>query len=612
MDRQLPSVSPSRKSTRGVGGTVRCSCARHMHLTKEIISRGLRLIRTRFSLPRGELPELGPSELDKYLLFQLNGAQRRSVNFPRSQHGWTGPFPNLQRLGRFERWELAHSCASIKRSLPSLSCRKHPPASSWDKWTAKAQSLSPPRPHPDYLCFARKEARRIFKYGWDRSYPSFCESFSPKHSSREDRCKSDLWWSKAFSKREFLACTMAGRPLPLPPFKMRFKDVPSVGKVRPMGVPTQRWDILGPLHKSLYDFISTKEWLLSCTADSKRIKKVCTYKYQTSVDLVSATDGLFIPVAEAILGVALAKSKFVPGWICQQSMESLRPLVRGAEVTHGQMMGCYLSFPLLCLQSYIAARWAARDTDANILVNGDDTIISSRDPPGPYPEGFELNEKKTMSALNAVEINSTVFLREGRRGWREVKHLRRGGFQGSYSGLVHAASVCKSAGVPWVTAFARLGDARRWKLGPAQLGLPLTNHACYRWHRTLFFQGVRSLYTELRPKLKVPDRYRVVRKSEISEDEQIAFRYDLFDNAREAPSLTKFEPSRVQVLSRVRYYRGPVPRQHWTMCTFTARCRENKKKEEIAFVPSWYESRSVRPSGLTEEGLLVLPLATWW
>jgi hypothetical protein len=142
-------------------------------------------------------------------------------------------------------------------------------------------------------------------------------------------------------------------------------------------------------------------------------------------------------------------------------------------IQHGQMMGIYLSFPLLCCHSYTAARWASRgDSTASYLVNGDDTAIAGQEPvpADAYPVGYQLNDKKTVRSRTVVELNSTVFLKK-RGSWKEVQNLRRGGFDPTtYAGMLHGAEACLWSGRVWVDAFMRSRIGSRWGFLPSQLG----------------------------------------------------------------------------------------------------------------------------------------------
>jgi len=203
---------------------------------------------------------------------------------------------------------------------------------------------------------------------------------------------------------------------------------------------------------------------------------VCVNEYQTSVDLVAATDGLAHDVSQALLDCMFFTSVKIPRSVRSLASASLSPVFLDSDgvhrrVRHGQMMGAYLSFPLLCLHSYCAATWAARfDEDARFLVNGDDTVISAarevtvQD----YPFGYRLNDDKTIRAKNVVEVNSTAFLKVSGR-WREVRHLRRGGALTDYAGMMHMAKATASDAC-WTDAFARCRIGRRWGFLPSQLG----------------------------------------------------------------------------------------------------------------------------------------------
>lgn len=448
----------------------------------------------RFSLGKGELPDLKPADLGKYLLFLLSPRSCRvSVPFPRVQRGWNDEgFPHLLRLGRRQRWELAHSVSSIKKGLPSAVCSRHSPPSVRSSWFARACDPSPSSSSPEYLAFARKIVREALPLGWDSRYYDFCHSFFPKRSSRYDRGFSSEFWSLG-SYESFQARVRSGGPLPkgVGGWNLRYKEVPSAGKLRPMGIPTYRWDTLGPLHECLYSYLGRKDWLLVGPPAASDIDRVCQFDWQTSIDLVGASDNLRLDVADTILCAILSRCEKVPGSVRQDAVDSLRPFVGDSQVTHGQMMGTYLSFPLLCLQSYVAARWATRNTQAGILINGDDCLISSRLPVlnSDYPDWAIINETKTGRFRSVAEINSTCFLRDSRGRWKEVKHLRRGGGTRDLQGHVHQAAVCRAAGPLWERAFVLAKSRSRWCLRPSDLGFDLGVLESFKYERRLCRRG---------------------------------------------------------------------------------------------------------------------------
>jgi hypothetical protein len=243
----------------------------------------------------------------------------------------------------------------------------------------------------------------------------------------------------------------------------------------------------------IYDHLSKKDWVstdgksvltvLKGPPTAEKITLTSQHRYNTSVDLVAATDNLPIAITEVILAALLAKSRSLPGSIKLLAHESLYPSVKMSDavgdwtdVQHGQCMGGYLSFPLLCIHSYLAALWATRGCERRILVNGDDTLISSAlpVPVDGYPEGYRLNFEKTrFNDESFAELNSTVFLRNA-RGWHEVRHLRRGAFLNSFSGFRHAFVACRG-NLAYETAFLRSRLFRRWGFTPSQIGFQWGN-----------------------------------------------------------------------------------------------------------------------------------------
>lgn len=591
----------SLKPSTGCGATVsRCLCKQDERATKEAIENGLKLIRLRFTLGVGELPWLPVISLDKYLLYLLgSGTKRTAVPFPRAQRGWNNDgFPSFVRLGRKSRWALAHSVASLKRSLPAPSCAAHPPPSSFDKWHKTATSCSN-LSSPEYLAFARKIARRVFKFGWDFSYRSFCESNAPRASSRyEPRTTGSGEWSSFSNQADYLLATTRGvlppflRPdlpedvgsVPVLDFRLRYKEIPSAGKCRPMGIPSVEYDILAPLHKAMYQYIAGKDWLMRGPPSSSRIKSTCLGNYNTSVDLTAATDNLPLDVTEAVLCVALAKARHIPGAVKVWACQSLRPSIfhkgwcRGI-VSHGQMMGTYLSFPLLCLQSYIAAQWAGRHSQVRgILVNGDDTIISSDFPLGDYPEGFILNDRKTIRAKDTVELNSTTFLRNGRGKWEEVKHLRRGAALADYPGILHLASAAVKAGPAWMDALVKIKWGSRWRLTPLQMGLSLRVHSAWRRQTT-----VCNVHVPLpRPPPDIDDRFLTVFE-EPCVASQLAFRQLIFNSGRR-PLNGELEIKSRKRLWKLMYGVPRVPRPRKVRTTYRLGRRFNS---HISYDPNW-------------------------
>nr|WPR16727.1 MAG: RNA-dependent RNA polymerase [Dracophyllum associated botourmia-like virus 70] len=554
--RLAPVRGPHDNSARGSCVKRPCRlCSRTERQVKETIHNGMTLLRVRWGIPYCELPDVTPSLLGRYLAFLLlQGKERTSVEFPRRQRLGDDGLCSLQRLCRRDRWALAHSLSSIKRNLPK-GCHLHTP-SSRHSWETAATSQPPPT-SSEYLQFVRAEVSRLFPSGWDRSYGSFVWNHLPNTTSRLSReTASNLWLGR---RGEFVTACLTESEEILP-FRARYKEVQSAGKKRPLLIYDERIELLAPLHKLLYRKLCDKDWLLCGPPSAKRMSSVCVNAHQTSVDLVNATDGLAHDVSREILSTLFFSSKNVPRSIRSLANLSLEPLFETlaggvGRVTHGQMMGAYLSFPLLCIHSYVAARWAARfDLDARFLVNGDDCVISAsrgvtvQD----YPSGYRLNDDKTIRAENVAEVNSTCFLRQGGGKWREVRHLRRGGAVTDFRGMIHMASaVLISPG--FVDAFQRARIGRRWGFTPSQLG-----HSTYpSWLRQLGFVHRRHHTALPEAPLTVDDRL-VACRGKPTAVEAEALRSFFWEHSREGRKRDEWNPSCGSVRRTYSYRAQPL------------------------------------------------------
>jgi len=299
-------------------------------------------------------------------------------------------------------------------------------------------------------------------------------------------------------------------------------------------------------------------------------------------------------VASTILECLLSKAAIVPGAIRLLAVNALTPLVdvEGGtlEVTNGQMMGSYLSFPLLCLQSYLAALWATRGQEASILVNGDDTLISTDRPVASesYPSGFLLNDKKTIRSKGVAEINSTCFLKDGKGRWRLVHHLRRGSACADFPGMLHLAAACRGQ-VRWTDAFIRSRIGASWGLTPLQLGLHPMSYPAFQRMREL---RRRRWDTPLPSGVQAPSEALRLMPGEPTREEVYALAYYLKDNGREGGRKRDvFSPTRGEV-RRSFLYRAVGPRSclSWYWQLLKARAHDTGKTRTYC-VPAQYVTR---------------------
>nr|UYL95433.1 MAG: RNA-dependent RNA polymerase [Luoyang Botou tick virus 1] len=334
------------------------------------------------------------------------------------------------------------SFQSIKKGLPS-SC----PCMEDGMLDKLARSISsPPRNlPPGYLDFVRKEITQLFKKGWDASYESFCLTTSPPLSAvfkKDDPVASALrgaplcsaagsrstggclGWLGA-SQEEFLSCVLHGEGS-VGELQGKLILVQSAGKPRPLSKFSADSLALKPLHKTIYGFLKRFPWLLVGDPTRERLQKAGFKEGRGSLvsgDYASATDGLSIEVAEVILETLLSSSVFVPPCIKEAAISALRPLLFYGDddvevrVSTGQMMGSYLSFPLLCLQNYLAFRWSLRGLGIRrrvpVLINGDDILFQLSDHFDRWesclgPLGLTVERTKTSVESEWGTINSTL------------------------------------------------------------------------------------------------------------------------------------------------------------------------------------------------------------
>nr|WAK78006.1 MAG: RNA-dependent RNA polymerase [Botourmiaviridae sp.] len=363
---------------------------------------------------------------------------------------------------------------SIKKLLPdSCKCLKHGMLGD----LRSRLSRPPPSLPADYLSFARKVSSEIFTKGWDYRWGSKEQTFSPSLGSCIGKSRkhggqlSTLAAAGQSSWRESLNQPQPGS------LEGELLLVDSSGKPRALTRFASEAASLRPLHGLLYDRLSTFGWLCrgDITAEKLHAAGFALSRREeplTSGDYKSASDNLSIEVAEAILDVAWSNSKHVPSNVFRYAMAAQRPLLayeddeglRSTFVpTRGQMMGSYLCFPLLCLQNYLAFRYAEQQfgvEGTSVLINGDDILFQSSQAFSDFwmsvvgGLGLEVEPTKTSVSTEYGSLNSTL-LRWGPSGLRVVKTLRLGMLRP----CSHPGNLGDSA-----LLFSRVGPRSTWLL----------------------------------------------------------------------------------------------------------------------------------------------------
>lgn len=316
---------------------------------------------------------------------------------------------------------------SIKKLLPpSCSCMER------DLLVSLARTLtSPPRVlPPGYLRFVRQSVGSLFRKGWDSGlYSGFCYTNTPGLAGTVDSSRLEGGCLGAVQDQ----VELLDRSLGIVPYDVQRCDatllvVQSAGKPRPLTKFRSSDLVLRPLHKSLYEHLSrVTKWLCRGDPTAEKLERAGFRKggILVSGDYRSATDNLSLEVAEEILDVILANSVSVPDSVKRHARSILRPLLWNLsygiefEVTRGQMMGSYLSFPLLCIQNFLSfdyARVEAKLDKMPLLINGDDILFQSHSETFPSEWmgvvktlGLDVEVTKTSVSRDFGTLNSTLF-----------------------------------------------------------------------------------------------------------------------------------------------------------------------------------------------------------
>lgn len=350
---------------------------------------------------------------------------------PSSGHPWSRP---TARLTARDRLSIAGSLFLFRKTLPAST----PCISAYlDKMASPA-----PDPPAGFMKFISKEMKIMFPTGWDKKYgsavagtvvrTSACLEATRKKGgarglliegweSRADFCKSVLdKYAKPIETRGVsLSRAMVAR---------------CDGKDRIVTVNSVDMTYLTPYHTTLYDHISGMEWCLRGEARAASFSGFLKTKGEIFVsgDYESATDNLNLDVARHILNLVNRSCSRVPLWIRDLASDTLGGLIEGPDrtirVARGQLMGNAMSFPLLCLQNYLAFRFL-HPRRVPVRINGDDIVF--RTTQGEYEKwsagvtacGLTLSVGKTAVSKHWFSLNSTFFI-SGTKRVREAPIIR--------------------------------------------------------------------------------------------------------------------------------------------------------------------------------------------
>lgn len=290
---------------------------------------------------------------------------------------------------------------------------------------------------PDgYLEFVKEKVLELFPKGMrDRDLKVHSERVTPPYSSTTSNSRKEggSYSSWRGCREEYL-----NMEKPNVVHEPSFMLAATPGKPRPLVKNHHSYLRLRPVHTFLYDTITKQNWLLRGPPTLKKflVAGFEKKKMYLSADFSAATDNISIEVAECIIDTIAfrSSSKVIP--LLSEVRKSLRPNISmpsGSFVpSTGQLMGNLCSFPLLCLQNYLAASWVDHLVGESTpkLINGDDLTAQVSDC---WREkyyaiaptlGFCLNEKKTTYS-ECPNINSTYFT----SNFKEIPFVRAKGLR---------------------------------------------------------------------------------------------------------------------------------------------------------------------------------------
>jgi len=294
--------------------------------------------------------------------------------------------------------------------------------------------MSQPAPEApdDFFRFITKEVGRLFPLGWDRGYVRAVWSSSLTTSSCAESPRSrggargfllegrNLWGDGPRDRHEFVKACLGFYGTP-PVDRLRsIISVETGGKKRLVSVAPASMGVLSPLHRVLYDFVSTKSWCLRGEADVTSFAEFTPVDGEVFVsgDYESATDELNLDVACHILGSVLRRCLYVPLDVRDCAVTSLFSVLSGGKRVvvqeRGTLMGNLLSFPLLCLYNYLCFRFFVR-RPVPVRVNGDDIVFRCRRSEwetwsdGVSRLGLRLSLGKTLVSTRIFSLNSKFF-----------------------------------------------------------------------------------------------------------------------------------------------------------------------------------------------------------
>jgi hypothetical protein len=253
--------------------------------------------------------------------------------------------------------------------------------------------------NPNFCDSLKEMVKDLFPKGWDHQYYKKVAGYNLKQGSTTEYGHVEDW---DLSPEEFTSYCIYGLPSEdqIGDIDYRHvKVVPDGRKKRTITIASRWMHLLAPLHHLIYDRITrmkdspilrgdpTTQNMSSFAGGSEDTRFFVSSDYESSTDNLSSFHSKYL------IRLIQQTSTHVPEHIWDLAVRSLTgflyrldkngDILRMSEHKTGQLMGNFLSFPLLCLQNlgtlYCADATYARSLVKNgqVKINGDDLVYRS-------------------------------------------------------------------------------------------------------------------------------------------------------------------------------------------------------------------------------------------
>jgi len=285
----------------------------------------------------------------------------------------------------------------------------------------------------EFRRMAEKTVDKLFPKGWDRHWKEVAGNWkipAGKAVLEEETDSRGYWEGRSGWWYEHVVGGVEPEGKEKWISEMRRVKVLNEGgdKKRVITIASGKQHVLAPLHNMIYSKLSRTKWLLRGDASSSSLSEFRYEKGEVFVsgDYEAATDNIPSSYSKLFIRLLRRNSRHVPEWIWDAAVDSMVGFIDWKRVKtwqgNGQLMGNYLSFPLLCLINYttflVGFGWTRGREIARkglLAINGDDILFRCRRDEVPQwvssvsSGGLILSMGKTLIHPRFASLNSTFF-----------------------------------------------------------------------------------------------------------------------------------------------------------------------------------------------------------